>query len=107
MVGLGRMGGNMSERLRRNGHEVLGYDVSPGSGRDVDTLEELVARLEPPRVVWVMVPSGDPTRATVASLRQLLQPGDVVVEGGNSRWTDDRQHAGELQERGIGYLDCG
>jgi 6-phosphogluconate dehydrogenase len=106
MVGLGRMGGNMAERLRRGGHTVVGYDRSPGS-RDVDTLAALVQRLSPPRAVWVMVPAGDPTSATVDELGQLLEAGDLVVDGGNSRWTDDLRHAEQLAERGIGFVDCG
>ncbi len=72
MIGLGKMGGNMAERLRRGGHEVVGYDRSPDSPRSVDSLEGLVARLEPPRVVWVMVPAGQPTYDTVDALAPLL-----------------------------------
>ena len=106
MVGLGRMGSNMAERLRRCGHEVVGFDQQPGS-RDVDSLEALVKTLPTPRAVWVMVPSGEPTRSTIAHLGELLEPGDVVVDGGNSRWTDDREHARELGEKGIGYVDAG
>ena len=68
LIGLGKMGGNMAERLRRDGHQVVGYDRNPASPRDVDSLEALAAALDAPRVVWVMVPSGEPTRATVASL---------------------------------------
>ena len=68
LIGLGKMGGNMAERLRRGGHTVVGYDRNESSPRDVDSLEELVSRLSAPRVVWVMVPSGDPTRATVGRL---------------------------------------
>jgi 6-phosphogluconate dehydrogenase len=106
LVGLGRMGGNMRERLRRAGHEVVGYALSP-EGRDVDSLEELVAALEPPRIVWVMVPHGDPTDETVGALGELLSPGDLVIEGGNSRYTDDFRHDAELSAKGIGYIDCG
>ena len=106
LVGLGRMGGNMRERLRRGGHTVLGYARNP-QARDVASLEELVEKLSSPRVVWLMIPAGDPTRETVRALAELLQPGDVVVEGGNSRWTDDIEHAALLGEKGIGYLDCG
>jgi 6-phosphogluconate dehydrogenase len=106
MIGLGRMGGNMAERLRRGGHEVVGYDQS-ASSRDVDSLEALVAALEPPRVVWVMVPAGQPTYDTVDALAQLLSPGDVVVDGGNSRYTDDQRHSADLEPKGIGFVDCG
>lgn len=106
MVGLGRMGANMAERLRAAGHEVVGYSVDPGQG-DADSLADLVARLEAPRVVWLMVPSGDPTRSTVTALADLLSTGDLVVDGGNSRYTDDHAHADELGARGVGYVDCG
>jgi 6-phosphogluconate dehydrogenase len=106
LVGLGKMGGNMAERVRRAGHEVVGYDRSPGK-RDVDSLEALVGALQAPRVVWVMVPAGEPTRATVRELGVLLSPGDVVVDGGNSKFTDDQVHAAELAEKGIGYVDAG
>ncbi|MGY1751311.1 phosphogluconate dehydrogenase (NAD(+)-dependent, decarboxylating) [Modestobacter sp. SYSU DS0511] len=106
LVGLGKMGGNMAERVRRSGIEVIGYDRSPGK-RDVDSLEGLVAALEAPRVVWVMVPAGEPTRATVRELGELLSPGDVVVDGGNSRFSDDKLHGEELGAKGIGYIDAG
>jgi 6-phosphogluconate dehydrogenase len=107
MVGLGRMGGNMAERLRRAGHTVVGYDRSADSGRDVGSLEELVQALPAPRVLWVMVPAGDPTYETVDTLGALLEPGDVVVDGGNSRYTDDQRHAADLEPKGIGFVDCG
>jgi 6-phosphogluconate dehydrogenase len=106
MIGLGRMGGNMAERLRRGGHEVVGYDRAAGA-RDVDSLEALVAALPAPRVVWVMVPAGDPTYQTIDALAELLEPGDVVVDGGNSRYTDDQRHAADLEPKGIGFVDCG
>jgi 6-phosphogluconate dehydrogenase len=106
LIGLGKMGGNMAERLRRAGHEVVGYDHSAGK-RDVESLPALVEALAAPRVIWVMVPSGDPTRATVRELGELLSPGDVVVDGGNSKFTDDKVHADELAIRGIGYVDAG
>jgi 6-phosphogluconate dehydrogenase len=107
MIGLGRMGGNMAERLRRGGHTVVGYDRSSDSAREVDSLEALVARLEAPRVVWVMVPAGQPTYDTIDALAELLDEGDVVVDGGNSRYTDDQRHAVELAPKGIGFVDCG
>jgi len=106
LIGLGKMGGNMAERVRRAGHEVVGYDRAPGV-RDVDSLQGLVDALQTPRVVWVMVPSGEPTRATVRELGELLAPGDVVVDGGNSKFTDDKVHADQLAEKGIGYVDAG
>jgi 6-phosphogluconate dehydrogenase len=107
MVGLGRMGGNMAERLRRGGHTVVGYDRAPDSKRDVETLEELIDRLPTPRVVWVMVPAGPPTYETIDALGKVLEAGDIVVDGGNSRYTDDIRHAEDLATRGIGFVDCG
>ena len=107
MIGLGRMGGNMAERLRRGGHEVVGYDRAEDSGRTVDSLEALVKALPTPRVVWVMVPAGEPTYDTIDALGELLEPGDVVVDGGNSRYTDDQRHAADLEPKGIGFVDCG
>jgi len=106
MIGLGRMGGNMAKRLRRAGHEVVGYARSP-QGRDVDSLEELVARLTPPRTAWVMVPAGEPTQQTIAELRGLLEPGDLVIDGGNSHYTADRENARRLGARKIGFIDAG
>jgi 6-phosphogluconate dehydrogenase len=100
------MGANMRERLRAAGIEVLGFARSPGT-RDVASLAELVERLLPPRAVWVMVPAGEATRDTVTQLAELLEEGDLVIDGGNSRYTDDQVHAQLLAQRGIGYLDCG
>ena len=105
-IGMGRMGKGMIARLRNAGHEVIGYDLDP-SISDVASLEDLVNGLEAPRRLWIMVPAGGPTDATVDKLAGLLGEGDVVVEGGNSRWTDDRPRAEKLAERGIGYVDCG
>lgn len=106
LVGLGKMGGNMRERLRRAGHTVVGFDFNPDV-RDVDSLEGLVEALPSPKVVWVMVPAGEPTRQTVRELADLLDEGDVVVDGGNSRWTEDLVHAELLAEQGVGFIDCG
>ncbi|MGH3371645.1 MAG: NADP-dependent phosphogluconate dehydrogenase, partial [Nocardioidaceae bacterium] len=106
LIGLGKMGGNMRERLRRAGHTVVGFDRNPDV-RDVDSLEAMVDALPAPKVVWVMVPAGEPTRETVRELAKLLGEGDVVVDGGNSRWTDDLVHAELLGEQGIGFVDCG
>ena len=106
MVGLGKMGGNMAERLRRAGHNVVGFDHNREIS-DAADLPELVAKLAGPLVVWVMVPAGDPTRKTIAELAGLLEDGDVVVDGGNSRWTDDPPHAYLLGQRGVGFVDCG
>ena len=106
LIGLGKMGGNMRERIRRAGHTVVGYDRNPDVS-DVDSLEALVAALPSPKVVWVMVPAGDPTRETVKALKELLGEGDVIVDGGNSRWTDDKLNAELLSDKGIGFVDCG
>lgn len=106
MIGLGRMGGNMAERLRRDGHDVVGFDPD-NDASDVDSLDALVDALEPPRAVWVMVPAGEPTTQTVDALVDLLAKGDLVIEGGNSRWTDARSQAERLGERGIGFVDAG
>jgi 6-phosphogluconate dehydrogenase len=106
LIGLGKMGGNMRERIRRAGHTVVGYDRNREVS-DVDSLEALVEALPAPKVVWVMVPSGDPTRATVEQLKDLLDEGDIVIDGGNSRWTDDQRHGELLAEKGIGFVDCG
>ncbi|MGP4051381.1 phosphogluconate dehydrogenase (NAD(+)-dependent, decarboxylating) [Streptomyces sp. 2A115] len=106
LIGLGKMGGNMRERLRRAGHTVIGYDRNPDLA-DVNSLAELVDKLEGPRVVWVMVPAGAATQSVVDELGDLLSPGDTVVDGGNSRWTDDEKHAEELGTKGIGFVDAG
>ena len=106
LIGLGKMGGNMRERLRRAGHTVVGYDRNPEVS-DADSLEDMVAKLPSPKVVWVMVPAGEPTRQTVKTLADLLGEGDIVIDGGNSRWTDDKVHADFLAEKGIGFVDCG
>jgi 6-phosphogluconate dehydrogenase len=107
IIGLGRMGGNMAERLRRAGHTIVGYDASATSARDADSLEDLVSKLTAPRAVWVMVPAGGPTTETITKLKELLSSGDVVIDGGNSRYTDDQLHALSLAEKGIGFIDCG
>jgi 6-phosphogluconate dehydrogenase len=106
LVGLGRMGGNMRFRLRAAGIEVTGYDHDPAA-RDVASLSELVDALEAPRTVWVMVPAGGPTEETITTLADLLSAGDLVIDGGNTRYTEDRIHAEFLAARGIAFLDCG
>ena len=106
LIGLGKMGGNMRQRIRAAGHEVIGYDRNPDIS-DVTSLEELVAALPAPRVVWVMVPAGAATAETITALGGLLSDGDLVVDGGNSKFTDDITHAQELKVKGIGFVDCG
>ena len=105
LVGLGRMGGNMRERLRRAGHEVVGYDPNPQVS-DVGSLADMVNGLAAPRVVWLMVPSTG-TESAITELTGLLSAGDIVIDGGNSRFSDDPPRAKRLAEHGIGYLDVG
>jgi 6-phosphogluconate dehydrogenase len=115
MIGLGRMGGNMATRLIRNGHQVVGYARGEESRRaaaaegaeTAASVEDLVAALEPPRVAWAMVPAGAPTEDVVGQLGGLLQEGDLVVDGGNSNFTDSIRRAAGLKERGIGFVDAG
>ena len=115
MVGLGRMGGNMTVRLLRGGHEVVAFDPSPeavaaaesAGARPARSLDEVVAALEAPRVVWLMVPAGDVTESTVRDLGGLLSTGDVVVDGGNSYYKDSMRRAEQLGAGGIRFLDCG
>ena len=106
LIGLGKMGGNMRTRLRNKGIEVTGYarsrDVS-----DVDTIADLVAALPSPKIVWIMVPHGQPTDDVINELEKHLGEGDLIIEGGNSRFSEDIRHAAQLAPKGIGYLDCG
>jgi 6-phosphogluconate dehydrogenase len=106
LVGLGKMGFNMRERLREGGHEVVGYDPRPEVS-DVPSLAALAEALETPRVVWVMVPSGPVTHDTIVSLAEVLGDGDLVIDGGNSRYTEDAPHAEMLAQKGIGFVDAG
>ncbi|MBP2455202.1 6-phosphogluconate dehydrogenase [Mycolicibacterium lutetiense] len=106
LVGLGKMGFNMRERLRGGGHEVVGYDPRPEVS-DVASLADLAGALEVPRVIWVMVPSGTVTRETIGALADVLGPGDLVIDGGNSRYTEDGPHAKLLGDKGINFIDAG
>lgn len=106
LVGLGKMGFNMRQRLRDGGHEVIGYDPRPEVS-DVADLSELANQLAAPRIIWVMVPSGPITHDTITALTAVLQPGDLVVDGGNSRYTEDGPHAELLAAHGIGFVDAG
>jgi 6-phosphogluconate dehydrogenase len=105
MIGLGRMGGNMVKRLEQGGHELATYSRS-GSGT-ASSLEELVGQLEPARVVWLMIPAGDPTEAAVQELLVLLDEGDVIVDGGNSNFRDSQRRHGLAAEKGIRFVDAG
>jgi 6-phosphogluconate dehydrogenase len=106
LIGLGRMGGNMRERIRSAGHEVVGFDHNPDIS-DVANLAELVGKLAAPRVIWTMVPAGPITEGTIDQLMELLDAGDIVIDGGNSKFTDDKPRSDRLGTKGIGYMDCG
>jgi 6-phosphogluconate dehydrogenase len=106
LVGLGKMGFNMRERLRDGGHEVIGYDPR-AEVTDVPTVAALAEALTPPRVVWVMVPSGPITHQTIVALSDVLGEGDLVIDGGNSRYTEDAPHAKLLGEKGTHFIDAG
>ena len=115
MVGLGRMGANMTRRLMRGGHQLVVSDLSPDAVKQLGgegatgsaSLEDLIAKLTPPRAVWIMVPAGGPTEATVQKLAQRMQAGDAIIDGGNSYFKDDVRRAHELKSKGIHYLDVG
>ncbi len=106
LIGLGKMGFNMRERLREGGHEVVGYDPRP-EVTDVPTLQALADALPSPRTVWLMVPSGEVTRTTIVALAEVLNPGDLVIDGGNSRYTQDGPHAELLGDKGVSFIDAG
>jgi 6-phosphogluconate dehydrogenase len=115
MVGLGRMGAGLVRRLLRDGHRCVGYDVSPDAvqaleaeGADGATsLGGLASKLERPRAVWIMVPAGDITDATIHAVADVLEPGDVVIDGGNTYYRDDMRHADQLRAKGIHHVDVG
>ena len=115
-IGLGKMGGNMAHRIERDSeHDVVAFDFSPDAVKAAEehgatgasSLEDLVAKLDAPRTVWVMVPAGDPTESTILKLADLLEPGDLIVDGGNSNWHDDVRRGEELSARGLLYVDVG
>ncbi|MDB5040543.1 MAG: gnd [Candidatus Eremiobacteraeota bacterium] len=115
MIGLGRMGANMTTRLVRGGHAVVAYDRDPaavqrsiGDGATgASSLAELVGKLAAPRAVWIMVPAGEPTDSTIGELLGLLQAGDVIIDGGNSRWTDSKQRYLRCKDKGVSFVDAG
>jgi 6-phosphogluconate dehydrogenase len=115
MVGLGRMGGNMVERLLLGGHQVVVYDRSPEAvaasvakgAKSAQDPADLAAQLDGPRVVWVMVPSGDPTEQTIVQLLGLLQPGDIIIDGGNSNYRDSMRRADAANAKGVAFIDAG
>ena len=106
IVGLGRMGGNMTERLRKGGHEVETY-ARTAPERTADSLVELATRLEQPRVVWLMIPAGEPTEMVFRTLLPLLEDGDILVDGGNSHFRDSLRHAEEAKAKGVQFVDVG
>jgi 6-phosphogluconate dehydrogenase len=115
MVGLGRMGAGMVRRLMRDGHRCVGYDVSPDVVKALaadgavgaDSLADFVAKLDTPRTAWVMVPAGEITDKTIQALAEVLEPGDTIIDGGNSHYHDDIRHANALREKGIHHVDVG
>ena len=115
VIGLGRMGANISRRLMRGGHEVVAFDRNPDSVRELESegavtagsLEEAAAKLEAPRILWLMLPAGAPTEDTVAALRTIAEAGDVLIDGGNTFFKDDIRRSRECRDRGIHYVDVG
>jgi len=115
MIGLGRMGANMTRRLMRGGHQVVVSDLSPDNIQHLakegaiasSSLDDFVAKLKPPRTAWLMVPAGGPTESTVQALSQRFQKGDIIIDGGNSYFKDDIRRSKQLKDRGIHYVDVG
>jgi 6-phosphogluconate dehydrogenase len=106
LVGLGKMGNNMRARLKKGGVDVVGYDTNPDVS-DVPDYAALAAALPTPRVVWVMVPAGRITDSVIDQLAEVLEPGDMIVDGGNTKFTDDEVHGKQLDAKGIGFMDVG
>ena len=114
-VGLGRMGANMVRRLLRDQHEIVAYNRTPEKTKEIEgegaiasySIEELVSKLEKPRAVWIMVPAGDATEAQIAELMEHLEPGDTIIDGGNTNFHDDQRRHGELVTKGVNYVDVG
>ena len=114
-VGLGRMGANMVRRLIRDDHEVVAYNRTPEKTKEIEgegaiasfSIAELVSKLEKPRAVWIMVPAGDATEAQIAELMEHLEPGDTIIDGGNTNFHDDQRRHASLAEKGINYIDAG
>ncbi len=115
LIGLGKMGGNMAERLRRAGHKVVGFDFSPDAVKrltddgsvGVNSLQDLVKNLSAPRAIWIMVPAGDPVDETIAKLKPMMQKGDIFIDGGNSNYKDTKRRHDELKPQGFEFLDVG
>jgi len=106
MAGLGRMGGNMLQRIRNEGHEGVGW-TRTRERSEVGTLADLVETLPAPRVAWLMLPAGQPTEEALNELTSLMEPGDIIVEGGNSNYKDSIRRGGQVAEKGIGFIDAG
>jgi 6-phosphogluconate dehydrogenase len=115
MIGLGRMGANIARRMMRGGHEIVGFDRDAGAvaklaedgATPADSLEDVVAKLTSPRIFWVMLPAGDPTQSTVDRLMELAEPGDIIIDGGNSFYKDDIRRAAAAREKQLHYVDVG
>ncbi|MFQ3567329.1 MAG: phosphogluconate dehydrogenase (NAD(+)-dependent, decarboxylating) [Aggregatilineales bacterium] len=115
LIGLGRMGANMTVRLLRGGHEMIVFNRSPkpveaavaAGAIGADSIADLVSKLTPPRAVWVMVPAGEPTDAMIGALIDLLSPGDTIIDGGNSNYRDSIRRAGEVSAHGLHFVDVG